>query len=504
MHRNFFVRGIVILILALLTFGKPAYVSALATCTHFVSTTGNNANPGTQVLPWKTFQKAANSAKPGNVICLRAGVYTEVVTINVSGSASGGVITFQSYPGETAILDGSALVVPNGWAPLIRIRNKSYLPIQNLEIRNYRSALVDRIPIGIMLEGYGSNIQVRNNQIHHIETNYLGINGGDAHGIAVYGTAAPQAWTNIIIASNNLHHLKLGSSESLVINGNVTGWQVVGNRVHDNNNIGIDAIGFEGTSPDPNYDQARNGLIRGNLVYNIDSSTNPAYSGQRSADCIYVDGGRKIVIERNTAHHCNIGMELASEHSGRATSDVTLRNNFIFANSQVGIAIGGYDTARGRTERCYIINNTLYNNDTNHAGGGELLIQYDTRSNVIKNNIFYANTQKLFISSWSNVMTANFVNYNMYYVPWAGGKWQWKNIEYSSFSAYKNASGNDANSFNQVNPLFVNLLGPNLHLQTTSPAINRGETLASFGALDIDGNTRLLGPAVDLGADEVR
>lgn len=101
-------------------------------------------------------------------------------------------------------------------------------------------------------------------------------------------------------------------------------------------------------------------------------------------------------------------------------------------------------------------------------------------------------------------MTANLVNYNLYYVPGGSGKWQWKNIEYTSFAAYKNASGNDANSLNQQNPLFVNMLMPNLHLQNTSPAINRGETLASFGSLDIDGSTRLLGPAVDLGADEVR
>ena len=38
----------------------------------------------------------------------------------------------------------------------------------------------------------------------------------------------------------------LGASESVVVNGNVKGWRIAGNHIHDNNNIGIDAIGYEG------------------------------------------------------------------------------------------------------------------------------------------------------------------------------------------------------------------------------------------------------------------
>jgi hypothetical protein len=46
-----------------------------------------------------------------------------------------------------------------------------------------------------------------------------------------------------------VHHLKTGSSESLVVNGNVTNFRITHNVVHDNNNIGIDVIGFERTAP---------------------------------------------------------------------------------------------------------------------------------------------------------------------------------------------------------------------------------------------------------------
>ena len=53
-----------------------------------------------------------------------------------------------------------------------------------------------------------------------------------------------------IIDGNEVHHLKTGSIESLVVNGNVTNFRITHNIVHDNNNIGIDVIGFERTATD--------------------------------------------------------------------------------------------------------------------------------------------------------------------------------------------------------------------------------------------------------------
>ena len=99
----------------------------------------------------------------------------------------------------------------------------------------------------------------------------------------------------------------------------------------------------------------------------------------------FAQGGR-IVIERNIVHHSNLGVELASEHAGKNTSYITLRNNFFYNNTQAGIAIGGYDKRRGSTENCVIVNNTLYNNFTQRDWGAELYIQFDTRNNIIKNN----------------------------------------------------------------------------------------------------------------------
>ncbi len=116
------------------------------------------------------------------------------------------------------------------------------------------------------------------------------------------------------------------------------------NTVFNNDNIGIDAIGFEQVSPQVAYDQARNGVIRGNWVYNITSYGNLDYGNQYAANGIYVDGGTGIVIEQNLVHNTDIGIELASEHYGRRTSYVEANDNVIYYSNSVGVTIGGYDS----------------------------------------------------------------------------------------------------------------------------------------------------------------
>jgi len=506
-------RGVLLfLVPMLLVFPATSWPQVISGLACYVALDGADTNPGTLEKPWRTIQKAAKTAKAGNTVYVRGGVYRERVTIKVSGSATEGMITFQNYPGEKAVVDGTGLSVPASENGLFLIAGRSYIVIKGFELRNYRTSTRNFVPVGINVRGRSHHIQIRNNKIHHIEHNGTSADGTDAHGIAVYGTVADASIHNLIIDGNELYALKLGSSESLVVNGNVENFQITRNKVHDNNNIGIDAIGFEGVSPDPATDQARNGLIARNVVYNIDSYGNPAYGTDRSADGIYVDGGRNIVIERNIVHHCNIGIELASEHSGRATSSITVRNNFVYLNEVVGIAVGGYDQYRGSTRNCTIVNNTLFRNNTLEWENGELCLQYDTRNNIIKNNIFYASAtaygdhRGYFITNpfGQDASVPNIVDYNVYYIP--GGElssqWQWKKQWYTGFAAYRTKTLNDAHS-SFVDPLLVSTATPNLHIRATSPAADAGQSLPASGTVDIDGQPRVKG-TVDIGADELQ
>ncbi|MCK5921798.1 MAG: DUF1565 domain-containing protein, partial [Methylococcales bacterium] len=248
--------------------------------TYYVATTGNDANPGTLAQPWATVQHAATTAVAGDTVLVRGGSYGERVTIANSGTA-GNIITFKNYPDETPILDGTSVTVPGSDNGLFLIDSKNYIRIEGVELRNYTTSNEDRVPVGIFVVGSAHHIDLIDNLLHHIETN--GRSDGNAHGIAVYGSDPSNSIHDIMIDGNELRDMKLGNSEAMVLNGNVEQFTVQNNSVHDNDNIGIDLIGFEGTASDPLVDQARDGVVRDNVVYNIDTITNPAYGGERSA-----------------------------------------------------------------------------------------------------------------------------------------------------------------------------------------------------------------------------
>lgn len=471
--------------------------------TYYVSTNGNDEASGTIGEPWEHIQYAADNVSAGDIVYIRGGVYNRADTIKVSGSASNGYITFQNYQNEQAIIDGAGLTVPASYNGLFLIENKSYIVIKGLEFKNYKTSEKDVVPSGIFIVGTSHHIEIRNNKIHNIEHNRESNNGVDAHGIAVYGTFGTSSINNIIIDGNELYDLILGSSEALVLNGNVELFTISNNIVRDANNIGIDCIGFEGTASQ--FDQARNGEIIDNTIYNISSYGNPAYGNVYAAGGIYIDGGKDITIDRNIIHNADIGIELASEHSGKATSNITVRNNLIYDNNIAGIAMGGYDTNRGSTESCKVLNNTLYNNDTKQEYNGEIWLQYDVKDSEIKNNIFYCNNQGVLISNPYTQNTNNVVNHNLYFSPTGenNSTWVWKDDEYNEFSSYRTGTGNDANGLFD-NPMFVDVSTHNFHLQNTSPGNNIGDNTVDANNFDLDKETRIENGTIDLGCYEYR
>ena len=471
----------------------------------YVSTTGSDSNPGTVTSPWRTIQHASNSVQAGDTVYVRGGVYNESVNISVSGSATAGPIAFQTFPGEQAIVDGTGLVPSTSSAQgLINITNQSYISIQGLEIRNYQTASASAIPAGIWVSGSGSNIQILNNLIHNIVTTSETM--GSAFGIAVYGTEAPASLDSVTISGNQVYGLRTGTSESVNVDGNVTNFAITNNIIHDNDNIGIDVIGFEGVSPNPAYDYARNGTVAGNTIYNISAINNPGEGKQYDANGIYVDGGSQVVIERNLIHDVDIGIEMASEHQGHVTSFVIARNNLVYSANSTGITIGGYAPNVGGTDHCTIVNNTLFQNDTKNTGSGEFQIQYYATNNVFKNNIVYASSQGLFINNWTNSEPDPAdVDYNLYYslLNSSMAVFLWNGTNHTGFSSYQSATGKDSHS-QYVDPQFLSLTTPDLQIQLTSPAVNAGINLGTgvVGALDFAGNPRLRGTSIDIGAYE--
>jgi Protein of unknown function (DUF1565) len=427
---------------------SPPAETTAATRTFYVAPTGSDSNPGTIDSPWRTIQQAADSVKAGDTVYIHNGVYHESVDIQVSGTATAGPVTFQSYPGETAILDGTGLTPPaDNIRGLINIENQSYVTVRGLEIRNYQATNAAAAPSGIWVAGGGSHIQILSNQVHDIGT--AAEASGNALGIAVYGTESTAALDSITISDNQLHDLKTGSAKSLTVNGNVTNFAISCNIIHDVDNIGIAASGFDGLVSDPAFDYARNGAISKNILYNITAKKNPAEHDSYNAEGILVDGGSQVTIESNLLYYVDIGIEIASHQKGRNAHDVIARNNLVYRTNSIGITIGGYSTDVGGADHCTIVNNTLFQNDTRNTGGGEFQIQYYATNNVFKNNIVSATTQGLFINDYTKEGPEPAdLDYNLYFssVPESDAQFVWRGKDQGGFPVYQANAGRDQHS----------------------------------------------------------
>ena len=99
---------------------KPGEGPSGVSCTYYVSPSGSDEKPGTLTEPWKTVQKAFDSATAGQTVCFRGGTYPEAVLPDPTTKAAtqlekrsgtaGNPIVFTNYPGEVAILQGETKI----------------------------------------------------------------------------------------------------------------------------------------------------------------------------------------------------------------------------------------------------------------------------------------------------------------------------------------------------------------------------------------------------------
>lgn len=519
--------------------GSRASRSATASTLRIVvAPYGSDGATGSVAHPLATVQRAIDRLPRGGTIQLRGGLYAQRFAFDHDAD-----ITVEPYHGELPVLDGTDLPVPNGMSGLVTIANSDHITIDGLDLTGYHTSSMKATPVGIYVHGGDVGVTLTHNHIHDMgnDNRTLGDFDYNALGIAVYGDSPRHPVSQLAIDDNTVDHLSTGASETVTMNGNVDHWQVERNQIDNDDNIGIDAIGYEPTLSGryryTDRNRARDGVIADNVINHIYSSENPAYQlsykGRRySCDCadgVYVDGGTRIVIERNSVSRADIGIEVASEHPHGSASHVIVRDNFVWDSKATGISTGGYcddhtDCGGGGLARPgdrvqtgasfdnAFVNNTLYNNNTLHDGGPQVLIQYYAHDNLFENNLIVAGPgQQLELGTVPRAGTdgrtqGNVVDHNFYYS--ASGRLQdarfgWLGTTYSSWAAYRQAAGQESHS-SFVDPQLIDLPLANLHLTAGSPAINAGATLplAILGRVDIDHQARMAGGGADIGADE--
>jgi Right handed beta helix region len=450
------------LLLAVATGAVPAAAgAATAARTLYVSPRGSDANAGSAGAPLRTPQVAVDRlGAAGGTVRFVGGRYDKQRVLVRNRSH----VTLEAAPGAVPVLDGTGLTPPAGDAGMIDIRDSSAITVRGLTITGYRTTSLAAVPIGIYVTGAGRGITLVGNHVHHLgnDNPTLGSFDMNAHGIAVYGRNPARPIAAVTIAGNELDHLVLGASEALVLNGNVDGWAVTGNDIHDANNIGIDAIGFEetitGSARFTGVNQARHGLIAGNRVSRIISEGNPAYweDGEwcNCADGIYVDGGASIVVAGNRVDAADIGIEVASEWARGRTNAIRVLGNTVTASRYTGLALGGYDQERGEAYDITVTGNTLRGNNTLDDGSPELLLQYYVHQTTITGNTIIATNAApvlVFRDAPAGGAARNaglVLDHNHYWapVPAARASWFWNGTEQRGFAAYRAASHQDGAS----------------------------------------------------------
>lgn len=487
---------------------------------------GDDRAAGTAAHPLATVATAVHRLAGGGTVLLRAGHYAQRVQLGAAVHD----LTVTAYRGEHATLDGGTLRAPDGMSAMVTVDGSRRVTVSGLDIRGYDTVRAAAFPIGILIRGGATHVTVARNHVHAMGTydGALGSFDSSAHGIAAYGNAPSRSISDLRIVGNEVDHLSLGASEAVVVNGNVDGWSITGNRVHDNNNIGIDAIGYEPTLAAPyrytDRNRARNGVIADNTVVDTVSRGNPAYYEDGAwcncADGVYVDGGTHIRVERNRLSGNDIGIEVAAENARGAADHVVVADNFVTGSAYTGIATGGYcngaeacgGVQTGSSHDNVFVGNTLYGNNTLDDGSPELLVQYHTWGNTIRDNIIVATgsgnvvlgtvdgarregsrppdvvDDNLYWTTDGNPGTASFGSYG---------------TTFEGFDHYRRATGLDRYS-RFLDPRLLRPAAGDLHLRAGSPAIDSGAVLPPVvvGRFDVDRQARVVGRRMDVGADE--
>jgi hypothetical protein len=429
--------------------GVPARSPAI----FYVSPGGSDQASGTASHPLLSPQAAVGRlGRSGGTIVLAGGRYSGK-RIVLDGRSH---VTVRAAAGAAPVLDGTGLKVPDGRSGMVEIHNSSDIAISGLTITGYRTKALSSVPIGIFVSGSGHSIRLSHNHVHHLgnDNGTLGSFDINAHGIAVYGTDPATSLSDVRVDGNELDHLVLGASETLVLNGNVDGWSVTGNVIHDDNNIGIDAIGFEGTIPGParftEVNRARHGVIAGNHVSRIISAGNPAYweDGEwcNCADGIYVDGGGDIAIRGNRVDASDIGIEAASEWKQGRTNNIRITGNTVTASGYTSLAIGGYDQDRGEAFDITVSGNVF------HGGSPSVLLQYYVHDTRITHNAITAGGGDLLDRDKPAGTAAQNANLVLDHNRYAGRAkpghetYAWNGVTQHGLAAYQAASGQDRSS----------------------------------------------------------
>ena len=148
---------------------------SLAGTTYYVSTTGNDGNPGTLAQPFATWQKLSGIMSGGDIAYIRGGTYRSTL-----GAAATVVCRWQdmhgtvddtikiyNYPGEYPVLNLDDITMTAPYCYIVFVNRCSYMHIKGLRITGLAQQAHSPSIFGLRVSG-SPHITIERVEIDHL------------------------------------------------------------------------------------------------------------------------------------------------------------------------------------------------------------------------------------------------------------------------------------------------------------------------------------------------
>jgi parallel beta-helix repeat protein len=332
---------------------------------------GNDNNNGrSETTAWKTISKANSELRAGETVYLRGGSYKEKISPNRSGSF-GNYITYENYNGETVILTGSLGA---------DIANKSYIRIIGLRLTNtsnrwIRFDNVDRSIIQNCIcnnSGAWSGIQLKNDSDYNqiLDNFFTAGSNGPSDSVCVSGGCDYNLFQNNLFQyACHANMMILSSSKHNIIRNNTfdnpwwtcfnlnasSDWTLIENNIFKN--AGSD-IGANVAPPPRTFNRRDYGAMQiEGASYNIIRNNIYYNSGSFNLNTDLPHYANDNKIYNNTGHNNSIGFYSNNIYD---TKDNVLKNNIFSKSSEYSVKVA-FSSEADKTFNWYA--NCFYNTE---------------------------------------------------------------------------------------------------------------------------------------------
>lgn len=468
--------------------------SNLQARTLYVDASTKEAGTGTALRPYRLIQNALNRLQPGVTVKIAPGTYREMLSVYRSGSRDEPIV-IEAWKKESPVIDGSFYESGRHKA-LLQLSNVSHIKVKGLVFKNFKSSSSVHDIYGVLVEGEGENILFENCEISGIQSPSLNSNSA---AFAAQGRKGNRPLLNLQVTGIAVHSCS-GIGAAISLRGNVVNPSIDTAHIHKNQCSGIELLGNRGVCDSVLMDMPREGVIRKSYLHHLHQKS---MSGDqfKPASAIIADSVENILIEACRVQSCDAGIELLASRKGLGLKNATLRNNWIQENESSGIILGAKDYQAGKSETIRLFNNTLVENDQAGHSRGEIWFRYHVDNCVIKNNLFIPeplNEVSHYIGQLSKKHIPNILIMSHNFYAKRGDQAIW-HIGFSESVGYATWMKRGFDRESQWGELLFDKNGlPHSFAQIRDKA----DGSVSQSSEDVDGNPRVIGLGLDIGAKE--